>query len=899
MAADDFPTSYKDPQYASLDAKTEATLGLPTGLLSAIRTRGEKSNHDQVSDAGASTVYQIIPATRKAAIDKFGIDPYLSPQNASEVAGRLLKESLDRNNGDAKQAVGEYIGGTNRANWGPVTNAYIKRVTGGVPDAPQAAAGAPPLSTSPNSASAAVTPPSGAMPDGSQSTFDRLSPVAPATNAIENIFKAYTSGQMNPDQAKAFESDVNSGKLMLPRGAKLNTPAGAPSAGPEANIVAAYNAGQMNPTQAAALENDVRSGAFKVPAGLALQAPATAPAAPVPVGTDVVQAAANASPLVPAAEVAAGLGTGMLATPIAGLAGLGTAAGNALGLTDAQPADVVQNVAGALTYQPRSQQAQQAMGVASYPLEKLAQGGNFVGEHVADATGSPALGAAANTAIQVGVPALLGKVGGAVVKSPVAGTVVQAARDAVAPIAERVRAALPTAAAEAAPEATPGTMGSVGAAGVDMATQRRTAAADLPVPIKLTEGQATRDFAQQQFERETAKNPDAGAPIRTRLDDQNAAMAQNIDHFIDQTGAEAPNLRATGVSVDDAVNKAAAADKNEIKVAYKKAETAGELEAPVSLDSVVKHLNDSAPEATTAPILTTARAVALKLGLATEDAGGNLIPQDVSLKTAEQFRQAVNRAVNAEPTNIRQAAIIKGLVDDSTDGAGGTLYKQARALRARFAQNYENHAVISDILSTKRGTTDRQVALEDIHKRTILDGSLDDVRQVRRVLQRSADGQQAWRELQGQTLNYIKDQALGNSARDSRGNPIMSAAKLDKVIKSLDADGKLDFVFGKKGAAQLRTINDVAKDVYTSPPGSVNHSNTASVLAGLLDLGMTTFTGLPIPVASGARYLVAHMRDKKLAARVSEALNKDAAKAPKNMRPAPRPMNAPASTARN
>lgn len=124
----DFPRSYKDPLYASLDAKNEQDLGLPSGLLSSIRTNGERSNADQVSSAGAKTPYQIIGATRDAAIKKYGIDPQLSPQNASKVAGLLLKDSLDRNNGDMSAAVAEYHGGTNRKNWGPITQSYVKRV---------------------------------------------------------------------------------------------------------------------------------------------------------------------------------------------------------------------------------------------------------------------------------------------------------------------------------------------------------------------------------------------------------------------------------------------------------------------------------------------------------------------------------------------------------------------------------------------------------------------------------------------------------------------------------------------------------------------------------------------------------------------------------------------------
>ncbi len=123
-----FPVSYKDETYDNVDSSTEKKLGIPAGLLSSIRLHGEKSNADQVSSAGARTPYQITPSTRKLILKKYGIDPYLSPDLASEGAGLLLQESLKRNKGDIEQAIGEYHGGTDRKNWGNVNKAYRARV---------------------------------------------------------------------------------------------------------------------------------------------------------------------------------------------------------------------------------------------------------------------------------------------------------------------------------------------------------------------------------------------------------------------------------------------------------------------------------------------------------------------------------------------------------------------------------------------------------------------------------------------------------------------------------------------------------------------------------------------------------------------------------------------------
>ncbi len=454
------------------------------------------------------------------------------------------------------------------------------------------------------------------------------------------------------------------------------------------------------------------------------------------------------------------------------------------------------------------------------------------------------------------------------------------------------------------PEArpTPGTMGSVGAAGTDMATIRRANAEQLGFTgdAALTRGQASRDPAQIKFEVETAKNPELGGPLRDRVVKQNQVIYENFDVWADQTGAQAPTLRAVGAAVDRALVEKATKAKTEIRARYKAAEKAGEMETPVLLDSVVRHLNESAPDAAVAPLLTTARARALQVGIAAEGPDGALVPRAVPLKTAETYRQAIGAATDYTPTNVRQAAIIKGLVDETTEGLGGGLYRQARAARARYAQEFEDRAVISKLLNTKRGTEDRMVALEDVHKHSILAGSLDDVRAVRKVLQTAgADGQQAWRELQGATLRHIRDKASESVATDSAGRRVLSPAALDRVIRDMDADGKLDFVFGKKGAQQLRDLRELAQYVKTVPPESaINTSNTAATMAAFADVAFSGISGIPAPVATLSRMGLRHIKDKALRRRIADALDEAdqaAAKQQKTRVPfrTPRPADMP------
>lgn len=595
---------------------------------------------------------------------------------------------------------------------------------------------------------------------------------------------------------------------------------------------------------------------------------------------------------------------------------IGTMAGAAKGIVNSvrngtfgtpQGADQVEQAAGngaaALTYQPRTQTGQdytQAAGdalnavlpVTVMPeLASMGAGAKVAGKTVRETARNtaPALDAADAATVAAKGPGLRD-----LVRTPAGAPeapVVEQIRKVSPAIADRVQRTLARNPERAAP--TPGTPGSVGAAAVDIADQRRQLAADLPVPIDLTKGQADRSFEQQRFEREASKDPNVGEPLRDRFAQQNEDILNNFDAWVDQTGAEAPSLRAVGSAVDEALVKKAAQDKTAIRVAYKDAEKAGELADPVSLTPVIDYLNASAPDAETAPILNAIRKHVVKLGIA-DDQGGQLVPAQpkaapysglmntpsdqpgVTLKTAETLRQAINRATDYEPTNVRQATIVKGLIDSSTENAGGDLYRAARRLRENYARQYEDRSVIAKLLNNKRGMGDRQVALEDVWNHAVMKGGLDDVRHVRRVLQTGGPlGQQAWRELQGQTINWIKSEATKGVATDTRGNPIVSAAQLNKAIRTLDADGKLDFMFGKRGAQQMRDINELSKVVFTSPPGSVNTSNTASVLLAALAVGdgaISAYSALPVPILSSLRLIAKHVKNRQIQKRIEQAL---------------------------
>ncbi|MCO8100115.1 glycoside hydrolase family 24 protein [Acinetobacter indicus] len=423
----------------------------------------------------------------------------------------------------------------------------------------------------------------------------------------------------------------------------------------------------------------------------------------------------------------------------------------------------------------------------------------------------------------------------------------------------------------------------IGAAQVDQATVRQALAADLPVTPELTQGQISRDPGQLKFEVEAAKDPDMGKPLRERYEQQHQAVQQSIDAFIDQTGAEKGSAREAGELVDGALKKQMQADKNRVRVAYKKADDSEEATTPVDITNPVSVLEDgdisvidylnSQPELPTTPIITAAKRTAVALGVAQKGEDGQLIPANPTIKQLEKWRSEINGNVNQEAPNIRQATILKNFIDAHIEPHAGTLYKAARIERKRYADKWENHAIVRDLVENKKGTDDRKVAFENVVDRVVYRGSLDDLRQAKRTIMTAGeDGKQSWREIQAAVLRDIKDQATQGVAPDAQGNQMISPAKLNAQIRKLD--DKLDFIFGKQGADKLRALNEVSKTIFTVPTSAgVNHSNTASNIALAIDVALSGMSGLPAPVANALRLSTKHIKDRKIRKRVQDALN--------------------------
>lgn len=127
---------YDDPRFDTTEAVLEKQYDLPHGLMAAIRTRGEKSNNDQISPKGAKGVYQFIPATWNKFADP-GTSP-TDPDAAATAAARYLSYAMKQYGGNVGAVVAEYNGGPKAARayirtgdpGNKETRGYVQRVLG-------------------------------------------------------------------------------------------------------------------------------------------------------------------------------------------------------------------------------------------------------------------------------------------------------------------------------------------------------------------------------------------------------------------------------------------------------------------------------------------------------------------------------------------------------------------------------------------------------------------------------------------------------------------------------------------------------------------------------------------------------------------------------------------------
>jgi hypothetical protein len=425
---------------------------------------------------------------------------------------------------------------------------------------------------------------------------------------------------------------------------------------------------------------------------------------------------------------------------------------------------------------------------------------------------APAVGKVATTtvkAVQEAVPAVGKKLGVGELQvqptaPPTAPSGMVSAGAAVVPDATTIKQALSV--------ATPELQQAISAIPVDKVNiptlQRHIEADTLPVPVRLTEGQATGDVVKLSNEQNRrGKDP----VLAQRFNEQNGQLIENLGLIRDKA---APDVYGTkkienSQGIIDAYKELDTKLNTGINADYQALRDAAGGQFPVDAPRLLQNveaklkkelLSNEAPKGQFSELQRLAK-------------DKNMTFEDyLSLR-----RNLGDIARTSQDGNTRKAASymieeLEKLPLQKEAAALKPLADKARAsARARFQMLEKDPAM-------KAAVTDAVPADKFIDK-FVVNGVNKNINTMVENLGRDSPAHQ---HMAAGTVNWLKDKA---GIVDETGN--FSQAGYNKALKQLDDVQNLNMIFNQEAASQLKTLGNVARYTQAQPRGAfVNNSNT-------------------------------------------------------------------------
>ncbi len=338
--------------------------------------------------------------------------------------------------------------------------------------------------------------------------------------------------------------------------------------------------------------------------------------------------------------------------------------------------------------------------------------------------------------------------------------------------------------------------------------QRHVEAESLPIPVKLTTGQATQDVSALSNEMNMrGKHP----AIAARLTEQNKALSENVTAIRE---AAAPDVYVTskpdiGEMIIDAYKAKDAAKNAEISGLYGKLREANGGAFPLDAKAFVT----SADQALHKELLFDHVPPELRRTMDRVSKDGMTFENFESLRTnlaRIQRSQSADGNVKAAAGTIRQA------LEDLPMPAGAEHLKPL-ADAARSAAKDRFAAIEADpaYKAVVRGT----VSADKFIDKFVTSADVKNVQTMKQNLAHDPSAQQA---MAAGTMNRLRESALGAGEN-------FSQAGYNKALEALRP--KLGILFEPQQSQQIETLGKVARYTQAQPRGSfVNTSNTATAL---------------------------------------------------------------------
>ncbi len=339
---------------------------------------------------------------------------------------------------------------------------------------------------------------------------------------------------------------------------------------------------------------------------------------------------------------------------------------------------------------------------------------------------------------------------------------------------------------------------------------------ELPVPVELTEGQASQNPVLISRERNERGFKEAHAQ---RFNEQNKALQENAN-IIKQNVA--PNVTTTDYVADatnliDSVKAIKEANKTKTQEAYKALEDAAGGKFPID----GKKFANNAIEKLTAEDRLDYLPSTIKNKLDSYAAGSkemnfNLF-ENLRSDLAAEMRKA-DRAGDGNMKNVLSVVRneLENLPMTEADANLKGLADNARKTAKADFDLEKSNPLYSKVLNEAADSKDF------IQNFVIRSKNADFVKSIDLL----KDDPVALEHLRSGTMDYIIREST-----DASGN--FSNAKFQKAIENLNVNKKLDVLFGES-SKQLKDLAEVAKIVEARPRGSfVNESNTATALGSM------------------------------------------------------------------
>jgi hypothetical protein len=335
----------------------------------------------------------------------------------------------------------------------------------------------------------------------------------------------------------------------------------------------------------------------------------------------------------------------------------------------------------------------------------------------------------------------------------------------------------------------------------------------LPVPVRLTEGQATGDLVKISKEQNTRGTPE-GQALAYRLNEQNKALVDNVPLIREKAAPDVYSTRTieSSEALIDAYKTLDADRSAQITSAYKKLEDANGGTFPVDGVQLAKNAD----------------------ALLSKKLKTNFVPPEIAadLKrfregepmTFEQFEALrtnlaaeIRKAERSGDGNRSMASslVYQALEDLPLQGSAAQLKPLADSARGLAKSRFD--ALKKD--PAYKAAVNETVPADKFFDKYVIRGVNKNVNTMVETLGRDSVGHQ---HIKAGTINWLSDKA---GIVDGKGN--FSQANYNKALKSLDDVRNYQEIFDPETQLQLKTLGNVANYTQFQPRGSyVNNSNT-------------------------------------------------------------------------